>query len=74
MKVINKATLENTGLQYKKNYKITIFSPFCVHLQSSFEESEYVYSVVDYVEGTEVLDELKKSSKFNEDTSRFFIA
>ncbi len=74
MKVINKQTIENTGLTINKNYKPTILTPFMVHLQSAFEEGEYFYTVVDYVEGSEVFEELKKHGKFNEETVRFYLS
>ena len=74
MKVINKQTIENTGLTVNKNYKPSVLSPFAVHLQSAFEEGEYFYTVTDYVDGSEVFEELKKHGKFSEDTVRFYMA
>ena len=52
MKIISKQSIRDSGLTIEKNYKMTIFTPFCVHLQCAFEEGEFLYTVVDYIDGS----------------------
>ena len=73
MKVINKQTIENTGLTINEKFKMTLTSPFVVHLQSAFSEGDYFYTVTEFVEGSEIFEELKKHSKFEEDAVRFYL-
>lgn len=74
MKVINKQTIDNTGLTLNEKFSLSLVSPFIVHLQSAFEEGDYFYTVVEFVEGSEIFEELKKHGKFEEDAVRFYLS
>ena len=74
MKVINKQTIENTGLTLNEKFTLSVFTPFVVHLQSAFEEGDYFYTIVEFVEGSEIFEEIKKHGKFDEDAVRFYLS
>lgn len=74
MKNVKKETIESIGLIPKQRPDFSSTSPFVVELVSVFEEGDSLYSVVDFVDGTTLQDEVKSRGKLEEDPARFYLA
>jgi serine/threonine protein kinase len=78
MKVLNKKTIvernELEHTQAEKNILQKLVHPFLVNLNYSFQTSDKLYFVMDYVNGGELFFHLQKEEKFNEPRVRFYAA
>lgn len=78
MKVLNKKTiLERNELEHtkaEKNILQKLVHPFLVNLNYSFQTSDKLYFIMDYVNGGELFFHLQKDKKFSEDRVRFYCA
>jgi RAC serine/threonine-protein kinase len=76
MKVLNKKNiLENNELEHtktEKNILQKLAHPFLVNLNYSFQTSDKLYFVMDYINGGELFYHLQKDHKFNPDRVKFY--
>jgi len=78
MKVLNKKTIiERHELEHtksEKNILQKLCHPFLVNLNYSFQTSDKLYFIMDYVNGGELFYHLQKDKKFDEERARFYCA
>jgi len=78
MKVLNKKNiLENNELEHtktEKNILQKLAHPFLVNLNYSFQTSDKLYFVMDYINGGELFYHLQKDHKFTPDRAKFYCA
>ncbi|KAF2068608.1 hypothetical protein CYY_010065 [Polysphondylium violaceum] len=78
MKVLNKKNiLERKEIDHtraEKNILQKLVHPFLVNLNYSFQTSDKLYFIMDYVNGGELFFHLQNEEKFNEDRVRFYCA
>ncbi|KAG2227327.1 hypothetical protein INT45_004282 [Circinella minor] len=79
MKVLSKKLLiaqnEVTHTIAERNVMIrTISNPFIVTLKFSFQTTDHLFLVMDYVPGGELFSYLQREQYFNEDRARFYVA
>ena len=78
MKVLNKATiLERGEMEHTKSEKSILQklqSPFLVSLHFTFQTSDKLYFIMDYVNGGELFYHLQKERKFDAERVRFYCA
>jgi serine/threonine protein kinase len=78
MKVLNKKNImernEAEHAKTEKNVLQKLVHPFLVNLHYSFQTSDKLYFVMDYVNGGELFYHLQKSRKFDEERTRFYCA
>jgi len=78
MKVLNKKNiLENNELEHtktEKNILQKLAHPFLVNLNYSFQTSDKLYFVMDYINGGELFYHLQKDHKFTPDRVKFYCA
>jgi serine/threonine protein kinase len=58
----------------EKNILKAVMFPFIVNLYATFQDSEFLYLVLEYVIGGEFFSHLRKAVKFPNDTARFYAA
>lgn len=78
MKVLNKKNiLENNELEHtrtEKNILQKLAHPFLVNLNYSFQTSDKLYFIMDYINGGELFFHLQKEHKFTPDRVKFYCA
>jgi RAC serine/threonine-protein kinase len=78
MKVLNKKNiLDNNELEHtrtEKNILQKLAHPFLVNLNYSFQTSDKLYFIMDYINGGELFYHLQKEHKFTPDRVRFYSA
>jgi len=78
MKVLNKKTIiERNELEHTKAEKSILQKlchPFLVNLNYSFQTSDKLYFIMDFINGGELFYHLQKDKKFSEERARFYCA
>ncbi len=74
LKVIKKQDIECLGLVINPQCLITVVSPLVVHLQSYFQDSDYLYCAVDYIPSVKLADVIKEYGKLREQRALFYCA
>jgi len=78
MKVLNKKNiLDNNELEHtrtEKNILQKLIHPFLVNLNYSFQTSDKLYFIMDYINGGELFYHLQKEHKFTPERVRFYSA
>jgi len=78
MKVLNKKNiLDNNELEHtwtEKNILQKLVHPFLVNLNYSFQTSEKLYFIMDYINGGELFFHLQKEHKFTPERVKFYCA
>jgi RAC serine/threonine-protein kinase len=78
MKVLNKKTIvERNEVEHTKSEKSILMKlefPFLVKLHYSFQTSDKLYFIMDYINGGELFFHLQKEKRFSEDRVRFYAA
>merc|ERR1711862_1012393 len=78
MKVLNKKTIFDRGevehTKAEKNILQKLCHPFLVNLNYSFQTSDKLYFIMDYVNGGELFFHLQKDKTFTEERARFYCA
>lgn len=78
MKVLDKKhILEHNEVEHtlaEKNILQRIVHPFLVNLNWSFQTSDKLYFILDFVNGGELFFHLQKEKKFSEERVRFYAA
>lgn len=60
--------------QTEKDILMKSTHPFIVKLRYSFQTKNHLYLIMDYLSGGEFFKYLKRSRRFNEETTRFYAA
>jgi len=78
MKVLNKRTIvERNEVEHTKSEKSILMKlefPFLVKLHYSFQTTDKLYFIMDYINGGELFFHLQKEKRFSEDRVRFYAA
>lgn len=78
MKIMKKSDIYNNKLVenivLEKNILQKSRHPFVVDLKYAFQSSAKIYLVMEYLEGGELFNLLRKNKRFNEDAARFYLA
>jgi len=78
MKVLNKDMIsqrqEWTHVQAEKSVLQKLIHPFLVNLNYSFQTSDKLYFVMDYINGGELFFHLQKDKRFDEKRARYYLA
>jgi len=78
MKVLNKSTIiarnEVDHTKSEKSILMKLEHPFLVKLHYSFQTSEKLFFVMDYINGGELFFHLQRDKRFSEDRVRFYAA
>jgi len=76
MKVLNKKNIVDRGevehTRAEKNILMKIDHPFLMRLHYSFQTSDKLYLVMDFINGGELFFHLQNERKFNNDRARFY--
>lgn len=77
MKILKKRELDEKKQKFhtisEKNILQSSKSPFIVKLKYSFQDTKNLYLVMEFIQGGELLNQLRKQGKFTEDEAKFYI-
>jgi serine/threonine protein kinase len=72
VKVINKKSV--SSVMNEKEFLCKLNHPFLVNMTSAFQDREYLYLIMDYLDGGDLRYHLGNKRYFNEKETKFFVA
>lgn len=78
MKVMSKAKIlknrQKTHIYNEKAVMLSLYSPFFVKLYSTFQDRRFLYMIMEYIPGGELLFYMKREGIFSPKCARFYIS